>query len=164
MTPFPPSLSITPYGLEPSIQWPGAWDQCPSICATIRRAIDFVPPCPVIREGLEELARLQLSPNDHDMLANMGAPHVIADAMQFHVSSMLLVQLWRCAAMWNVSSTRQNQRAFVDADALDVILVAMDRFTDNVDVQEKAIATLSNLGAAQDNLPIYLLRKEPSCE
>jgi hypothetical protein len=109
----------------------------------------------VIREGLEELARLQLSPDDHDMLADMGAPHVIADAMRSHVSSML-VQLWGCGAIWNMSGTRRNQRAFVDAGALDVILAAMDRFIDHVDVQEKAIATLSNLGAAQDNLPVLV--------
>jgi hypothetical protein len=111
----------------------------------------------VVREGLEELARLQLKPEDHDRLADMGAPMVISDTMLSH-GNVLQVQLWGCGAVWNLSGTLRNQLAFVDAGVLDGILSAMDRFIDHVDLQEKAIATISNLGAAQDNLPILIER------
>eukprot|EP00934_Nitzschia_sp_Nitz4_P008020 Nitzschia sp. Nitz4//scaffold1_size375055//12361//15069//NITZ4_000206-RA/size375055-processed-gene-0.100-mRNA-1//-1//CDS//3329540835//8010//frame0 len=93
----------------------------------------------VARYGLEDLASVQLTQEDHDVLADMGAPHVIAEVMEAHTNS-LAVQLWGCGAIWNMSG------------ALDVILVAMSKFIESVELQEKAIATISNLGAAENNL------------
>lgn len=122
------------------------------ILVTLREAMDSPI---VVREALETLARLQFTPDDHDMLADMGAPMLIADAMQAH-AAILNVQLWGCGAVWNMSGTIRNQLAFVDAGSLDLILAAMDRFIEHVDVQEKAIATLSNLGATSENLAVLI--------
>ena len=111
----------------------------------------------VVKEGFEEISCLQLNGEDHEYLTDLGAPHLIADAMQAHVRS-IDVQLWGCGAIWNMTGTVRAQLAFVDAGALDLILAAMDNFLDNIDVQEKAIAALSNLGAAEDNLEFLLDR------
>lgn len=109
----------------------------------------------VVREALEKLARLELTVEVYDILADMAAPKVISDAILTH-KSVMQVQLWGCGAIWKMSGTERNQLAFVDAGALDGILAAMDRFIDDVDVQEKAIATLSNLAAAEDNLELLV--------
>ena len=122
------------------------------ILSAIREAITSPM---VVHEGLEELARLQLDPDDQDLLADLGAPLLVADAMQCHRGS-LPVQLWGCGAAWNMSGTYRNQIAFVDAGILEGIVDAMANFIDDTEVQEKAIATLSNLGAAEENLAIMI--------
>ena len=111
----------------------------------------------VVKEAFEEISCLQLNGDDHEYLTDLGAPHLIADAMQAHVR-VLEVQLWGCGAIWNMTGTIRAQLAFVDAGALDLILAAMDNFLDNLDVQEKSIAALSNLGAAEDNLEFLIDR------
>ncbi len=60
-----------------------------------------------------------------------------------------------CGAVWNMSGIELTQLAFVEVGALDIILRAMDRFIDNVDLQEKSIAAIANLGAAYDNITIW---------
>jgi hypothetical protein len=109
----------------------------------------------VVKEAFEEFSCLELNADDHDVLTDLDAPHLIADAMQAH-TRLLEAQLWGCGAIWNTTGTVRSQLAFVDAGALDLILAAMENFLDSVDVQEKAIATLSNLGAAEDNLAILI--------
>jgi hypothetical protein len=118
------------------------------ILLTLREAFDSAP---VVSAGLKQLSSLALSPEEQNMLGEMGAPLVISDIMHSHRSSMP-VQLAACGAIWSMSSTTQNQVTFVDCGILDGLLAAMDLFDNNAELQEKAIAALSNLSAAQSNL------------
>lgn len=52
-----------------------------------------------------------------------------------------------CRALWNLSSTEDNQQAIIDGGGITVIVKALTSHADDADVQEKAIAALSNLCA-----------------
>ncbi len=107
----------------------------------------------VTTKALEKLAHSQLTQDDQNMLGQIGAPLVIADAMHSH-RNILSVQLAACNAIWNMSGTAQNQLAFVDSGALDMILTAMDQFLYDSKLLETAIAVLSNLSAVRENISI----------
>jgi hypothetical protein len=109
----------------------------------------------VVKQGLEELAQFQLGQEDLETLADVGAPEVIADCLSRHRDNYD-VQLWGYGAIWNMSAITRNQLAFVQAGALDSIVAGMEKFIGRDELQEKAIATLSNLGAAGENLPILI--------
>lgn len=122
------------------------------ILLVLREAIEFPL---VIKEGLEELASLQLNAEDHDILCDLSGPHIVVDSMLAH-RNILEVQMWGCGAIWNMTGTVRNQLAFVDAGALDVVLDAMEYFLEDVELQEKGLACFSNLGAAEENIEILL--------
>jgi hypothetical protein len=112
---------------------------------------DF-PGSPAVQTtGLQEISNLNLSPQDSDILAQIGAIQVIVAAMQSYPMDMEL-QICGCRAMWNVSGTNENQLAFVEAGGLGVILNNMDGYLDFAEVQEQALAALGNLGAVEVNL------------
>eukprot|EP00592_Proboscia_alata_P017183 CAMPEP_0194396638 /NCGR_PEP_ID=MMETSP0174-20130528/125101_1 /TAXON_ID=216777 /ORGANISM="Proboscia alata, Strain PI-D3" /LENGTH=789 /DNA_ID=CAMNT_0039192729 /DNA_START=614 /DNA_END=2984 /DNA_ORIENTATION=+ len=57
------------------------------------------------------------------------------------------LQASSCRALWNLSSTEDNQQAIIDGGGIPVIVKALTSHADDADVQEKAIAALSNLCA-----------------
>lgn len=120
------------------------------ILLILHDAMEFVA---IVRAALEELSHIPLTGPNHDGLAQLGGPKIVTDAMRHHESS-LPVQIWGCGAVWNMSGIELTQLAFVEVGALHIILRAMDRFIDNVDLQEKSIAAIANLGAAFDNIAI----------
>lgn len=116
----------------------------------------------VVQEALAALGSLELGGADSERLAEINAPLVLVEAMHCHQDD-LSVQLCGCGAIWNMSGHLANQLAFVDVGALDVIFGAMKRFSHDEDLQERAIASLSNLAAAKDNCGILLEKGIVAC-
>lgn len=109
------------------------------------------------REVLQALASLKIGAEDYDRLVDMGAPFVIANVLRAHMD-FWEVQVEGCGAIWNMSGTPRIQLAFVDAGVLEAIIMSMDRFIENQELQEMAIATLSRLGGDPQNAEIIVER------
>ncbi|KAL3931961.1 MAG: hypothetical protein SGARI_004081 [Bacillariaceae sp.] len=101
--------------------------------------------------ALKGLSNKKLSAEDYDHLSDVHAFSAIVEAMVIHDGNFQ-VQRWGCQAIWVASGTTQNQVAFVNANGLDAILCAIERFPGKVDLLESALAAVSNLVAAEENL------------
>lgn len=107
---------------------------------------------PVVQTlGMQLLSNLQLTEDDCNALANLGAVQIIVEAMMSY-RDLIEVQISGCRAMWNASFTNLNQVAFVECGALDILLECMAKFVHEPDLQEQAISVLANIGAAEQNL------------
>lgn len=103
--------------------------------------------------GMLILSNLQLTDDDCNGMARLGAAQIIVDGMMaFH--DLVDLQISGCRAIWNASFTTLNQLAFVDCGALDILSQSMSNFLRDTDFQEQALSVLANLGAAEQNLDI----------
>ena len=111
-----------------------------------------------IEAALEELALIRLSSNDMKKLVDIGAPKAISDTISSNKGSKSILN-WGFSAIWNISGTKISQIAFVKAKVLDTVISTMERNKSDASFQENALAALSNLAAAKENLPEMIVRK-----
>lgn len=103
--------------------------------------------------GMLILSNLQLTDEDCNGMARLGAAQIIVDGM-IAFRDLIDLQISGCRAIWNASFTTLNQLAFVYCGALDILSRSMSNFLRDADFQEQALSVLANLGAAEQNLDI----------
>jgi hypothetical protein len=105
--------------------------------------------------ALKCLSNKTLATEDYGHLADIDAMSTIVDAMVVHEGDYQ-VQRWGCHAIWAMSGITRTQIAIVEASGLDAILGAVERFSGDLKIIESALSAMSNLGAAKDNLALFV--------
>lgn len=124
----------------------------PDYLAIVRIMRDYPGSAEVQLNCMEELSNFNFTDEDYDMLLELGAMEVIADAMQAFPQDMVL-QMSGCRAMCNTSGTPDTQVCYAEFGAVDLVLDAMGLFLEYPRMQEQGLAALANLAATQDNIP-----------
>ena len=127
-------------------------DAGPDFMAIVRIMRDYPGSAEVQLNCMEELSNFNFAEEDYDVLLEVGAMEVIADAMQAFPQDMVL-QMSGCRAMCNTSGTPDAQVCYAEFGAIDLVLDAMGLFLEYPRMQEQGLAALANLAAAQENIP-----------
>jgi hypothetical protein len=124
-----------------------------TIITSLREAVEGLPH--ETAKALKTFASLELDADEQDVLAALGAPALIVEAMLAH-GGTLDVQRQGCTAIWNLTASSSAQVALLESGCLDAVLEAAATFTDSVDLQLTAMATLSMFAANRENLDILM--------
>ena len=124
----------------------------PDYLVIVRIMRDYPGSAEVQLNCMEELSNFNFTDDDYDMLLEVGAMEVIADAMQAFPQDMVL-QMSGCLAMCNSSGTPDAQICYAELGAVDLVLDAMGLFLEYPRMQEQGLAALANLAGTEDNIP-----------